>query len=328
MSSVDVIVPCYNYGRYLRQCVESVLTQEGVDVRVLIIDDASTDDSAEVATALAAQDPRVTFVRHPVNKGHIATYNEGIDWISADYYLLLSSDDYLVPFAFSRAVHVLDKHPEVGLVFGRAYELVDDEPIPQTAWAREAPYQIKTGLQFMEYSGPDNRVPTPTAVVRTRLQKRLGGYKHQLPHAGDMEMWLRLASYSDVGILMSYQAVQRKHSCNMSKQYVANNNLPDLQQRLEALNALASLSSDTVYDGSSLVEPFQHLLALRAVSYASGSFNLGDRQASEALLSFALNLSPRTVRTLPYLKLQFKRLLGRQISNVIRQAVAVGQLDQ
>ena len=48
MSRVDVIVPCYNYGRFLRECVESVLSQP-VDVRVLIIDDASTDDTPQVA---------------------------------------------------------------------------------------------------------------------------------------------------------------------------------------------------------------------------------------------------------------------------------------
>ena len=54
MPSVDVIVPCYNYGRFLRECVESVLDQDGVDVRVLIIDDASADDTPDVGRALAA----------------------------------------------------------------------------------------------------------------------------------------------------------------------------------------------------------------------------------------------------------------------------------
>ena len=53
MNSVDVIVPCYRYGRFLRECVESVLTQKGVDVRVLIIDDASPDNSGDVGTELS-----------------------------------------------------------------------------------------------------------------------------------------------------------------------------------------------------------------------------------------------------------------------------------
>ena len=59
MKSVDVVIPNYNYGRYLRACVDSVLSQDVEKLRVLIIDNASTDDSPEVARELAAMDPRV-----------------------------------------------------------------------------------------------------------------------------------------------------------------------------------------------------------------------------------------------------------------------------
>ena len=88
MSSVDVIVPCYRYGHFLRECVESVLSQAVENVRILIIDDASPDNTAEVAADLVREDSRVTFVRHTINKEHIATYNEGIEWASVDYMLL------------------------------------------------------------------------------------------------------------------------------------------------------------------------------------------------------------------------------------------------
>src|SRR5271167_2052829 len=86
MGTVDVVVPCYNYARYLRDCVQSVLSQTGVAVRVLVIDDASPDNTLQVGQDLAASDPRVEFRRHAVNKGHIATYNEGLlDWSTAEY---------------------------------------------------------------------------------------------------------------------------------------------------------------------------------------------------------------------------------------------------
>src|SRR5262245_8621798 len=101
MPSVDVFVPCYNYGRFLRECVGSVLAQPGVEVRVLILDDCSTDDSAEVGRALAASDPRVEYRRHATNRGHIATYNEGIDWAAADCTMLLSADDLLTQGALT-----------------------------------------------------------------------------------------------------------------------------------------------------------------------------------------------------------------------------------
>ena len=89
MSSLDVYIPCYCYGHFLRECVQSVLSQSIQDVRVLIIDDASPDDSAEVAASLARQDSRLELRRHAVNQGHIRTYNEGLEWATGDYTLLL-----------------------------------------------------------------------------------------------------------------------------------------------------------------------------------------------------------------------------------------------
>src|SRR5690242_1270133 len=95
MSSVNVVIPCYNYGHFLEQAVGSVLDDQGdVDVRVLIIDDASPDGSGEVALQIAARDPRVEAVVHTTNIGHIATYNEGLlGWADGDYCMLLSADD-------------------------------------------------------------------------------------------------------------------------------------------------------------------------------------------------------------------------------------------
>ena len=74
-TSFSVVVPCYNYARYLKACVESILCQ-GVKVQVIVIDDCSTDDTPAVGAALA-KDPRVTFLRHEVNQGHIKNLQRG-----------------------------------------------------------------------------------------------------------------------------------------------------------------------------------------------------------------------------------------------------------
>ena len=63
MSTVDVIIPCYRYGHFLRECVDSVLTQAGVGVRILIINDASPDNTGEVAAELAKGDTRIKIGR-------------------------------------------------------------------------------------------------------------------------------------------------------------------------------------------------------------------------------------------------------------------------
>ena len=79
---VSVVVPCYNYGRYLEECVASIVGQEGVQTEVLVIDDCSTDDSLALAHEVAARHPEVEVRHHAVNRGHIATYNEGLlEWV-------------------------------------------------------------------------------------------------------------------------------------------------------------------------------------------------------------------------------------------------------
>ena len=132
MSRVDVVVPCYNYGKFLADCVAGALDdQPGTDVRVLIIDDASQDDSAEIAQKLAATDDRVDVIVHPVNRGHIATFNEGLlDWADGDYCILISADDKLTPGALRRAADLMDAHPEVGFVYGNVVGFRDGEELP------------------------------------------------------------------------------------------------------------------------------------------------------------------------------------------------------
>src|SRR3954452_12366736 len=129
--TVSVVIPCYRYGHFLERCVRSALDQEGVDVRVLIIDDASPDDSAEVALRLAAADARVEARVHEVNRGHIATYNEGLlDWADGDYSVLISADDLLTPGSLARATAVMEADPRIGFAYGHAAWWRDDQPLP------------------------------------------------------------------------------------------------------------------------------------------------------------------------------------------------------
>ena len=109
MASVDVIVPCYQYGHFLRDCAASVLTQDVSDLRLVIIDNASTDNTLEVAREIAAADRRVEVIAHGSNLGHLASFNEGIDRASANYFLILCADDLLAPGALVRAVSIMER---------------------------------------------------------------------------------------------------------------------------------------------------------------------------------------------------------------------------
>lgn len=316
MSSVDVIVPCYRYGRFLRECVDSILSQSHRDVRVLILDDASPDETAEVARRLADEDSRVTARTHAENKGHIATYNEGIEWASGDHLLLLSADDYLLPGALERAVTVLDAYPEVGFVFGRAMEMAADgersQSEPFFKDGRKAPQiAILDGAEFIRLSGARNLVPTPTVVVRTALQKKVGGYRPELPHSGDMELWFRLAANGAVGVLEATQAVYRLHASNMSHEYNQQNRLPDLRQRKAAIDLFMETSGGGMSNADDMHRRMLKALARDAVGYASAAFNRDEMALSGELARYATTLSPDIRNSLPWFKFSCKKLLGQ-----------------
>jgi hypothetical protein len=324
MRTVDVVIPCYKYARYLRECVQSVLSQSAVTVRVLVIDDASPDDTAQVGQALAASDSRVEFRRHAVNKGHIATYNEGIEWASADYMLILSADDYLLPGSLSRAVRLMDAHPEVGFVFGKAIE-IDDHGTPPgpTSMTDEAQWRVLTGLEFIDLNGSGNIVPTPTAVVRAQLQKRVGGYRAELPHSGDMEMWLRLAAHASVGIVGAFQAVYRRHRCNMSLAYYrTEGSLPDLQARKAALDFFFQTCGSVAPDTEQLRRRLFWALSCEAIGLASTALNEGKTEVSERLTGFALQLCPDIKKSFPWAKLACKRHTPDAVWRALQPSVA------
>ena len=120
---VSFIVPCYNYGRYLPQCVESILSQEGEwRIEVLLIDDASTDDSWDVMQRYAEQ---ARVVRNERNLGHAATLAKGLQAVRGEFVARIDPDDRLRPDFLRRTVPILRRHDEVGLVYGDVC-LIDD----------------------------------------------------------------------------------------------------------------------------------------------------------------------------------------------------------
>src|SRR5882672_12663621 len=214
---VSVVVPCYNYGHYLEGCVGSVLSQEGVDVDVLIVDDASPDGSVEVAKGIAERDERVRVLAHERNCGHIATYNEGLALCRGDYTVLLSADDLLVPGALARAAAVFARYPEVGFVYGRTVYFTDSPlPAPGTSTGQHV---VWDGIAWARSRCEIGRggIVSPEVVVRTELQQEVGGYRPELPHSGDTEMWLRFALRADVAYVDADHAYYRMHAASMSK---------------------------------------------------------------------------------------------------------------
>jgi hypothetical protein len=322
MSRVDVFVPCYRYGRFLETCVQSILSQEGVDVRVLILDDASPDETETVGRRLERADPRVEYRRHAVNHGHIATYNEGIAWATADYVQLLSADDALTPGSLRRITRVMDAHPDVTLGYGRDVPFTSDTPPPCPADSGAiSGFDIFDYRRFLQMSCDLCHTPiqAPTAVVRNATQQAVGGFRPEHPHSGDTEIWLRLAARGRVAVVDADQAFRRLHPASMSCEYSL---LGRLQEHKRAF--------DTHFEEDC---PLPDAVRFRARLYAalgaqafwlgSRAFDHGDEQVCDAALQFAASVEPALPASHSWRRLALKRRLGARAWSMLRPLSAL-----
>ena len=150
---LSVIIPCYNYGRYLQDAVHSLIGgetslgtwhggQAGAGVlEIIIVDDASTDDSAEIALGLAASDDRISFVRHLENQGTAGSYNTGIEASIGNFVTVLSADDMREPGSLVALLRACDS--KRGAV---AYDDIRDFADGQRLGVRNLPGYSKRGV--------------------------------------------------------------------------------------------------------------------------------------------------------------------------------------
>ena len=317
MSTVDIVVPCYNYARYLPGCIHSILSQASVDVRVLIIDDASTDDTKQVGTDLAASDARVEFRRHEKNKGHIATYNEGLlGWSTSEYVVLISADDMLTPGSLDRATQIMNADKAVGLVYGRPFYFQDENQLKR-AGTRQRGVTRWSGMEWLEgrCRAGHNVISSPEVVVRGSIQRQVGGYRPELPHVADFEMWMRIAAVSDVAYVRGVpQAFYRRHGAAMT---MARTKFIDLDERRAAFNIFFEQHRGVIAGAQRLHDLARRALAREALWRACRAYDLNrvEEAGARELVDFAAATCP-DVSSLPeHAALRRRQRLGAVVCN-------------
>jgi glycosyltransferase involved in cell wall biosynthesis len=297
-------------------------------VRVLIIDDASPDDSAQVAKEIASRRDQVEVIVHDVNRGNIATFNEGLlEWADGDYCTLISADDRATPGSLARAGDLLDAHPEVGMVYGRAMWVEDGAPLPPARTTVRG-WSVWSGQEWLEhlFRHAENPLTTPEVVVRTSLQHQVGGYDPQLPKAADMELFMRLAAHAGVGFIRGVdQAYYRRHDTNMSKSVTA---LMDLRQRRSVFEVVLQRYGDRIEETGRLSDMVHRQLGREALWAAGRVYGRGPLRESDLgrrllgggayeaeqdvdeLLQFAFDCWPGVASTRLYRTLNARKHLG------------------
>ena len=208
---VSVIIPCYNQAKFLGEAIESVLKQNYRRLEVIVIDDGSTDGTAEVA------DRYSDVIRiSQENRGLAAARNRGLSQSTGDYLVFLDADDRLLPEALAVGVRSLDTHPECAFVYGRSrWVSVDGAPVP-------APPQYSMGEEPYRSLLERNCVwGCMTVMFRRSVLEAVSGFDASLASAEDSDLYLRIARKFPVYFHGTVVAEYRRHEANMSKNAAA-----------------------------------------------------------------------------------------------------------
>jgi glycosyltransferase involved in cell wall biosynthesis len=189
---VSIIIPCHNYGKYLTECINSILVQTYTSWEAIIINDGSTDNTHEVALNLIKKHPN-----HPIRyimqecHGIVQPRNRGVTLARGEFILPLDADDIIAPEFLNKTVSTLLKHPEFGYVstkalfFGTINSIWPSEPFN---WIN----QLVTNQQ------------TNSTLYRKLMWKDIGGYSEKMIHGYmDWEFWIRATKNGWIGTQIS-----------------------------------------------------------------------------------------------------------------------------
>ena len=191
MAKVSLIIPTFNRPHFLPRCVESA-QRAGSSVEVIVVDDASTDETASVCQTLRD----IKYVRLDSNRGVAGARNEGVRASTGEYIGFLDDDDLRLPNSIDAQVSLLEAHPSAGMVYGRAL-YGDEECRPKGgAYPDECP-QGDIFWELMEW----NFIPCLTVVFRRACLERVGLLDESATGVDDWDLWVRLSElYPTVAI--------------------------------------------------------------------------------------------------------------------------------
>lgn len=219
MPSITVIVPNWNDARHLRRCLRSVLDQVAPPEELIVVDDASTDDSLDVIRSVIRGEGRARLFLNPVNIGSNRTVNESLSRANSDYVLLLSANDFVLPGIFSRARECLSRSPGAGLWSAMTW-LVDDEdrvlrlhPSPVVAW-RDAFIPPERSMHLAYHVG--NWFTGPTLIYHRDTLRSVGGFDPAYGAPSDFFTALTVASLRGASYSPEPFAGFRKHDGSYS----------------------------------------------------------------------------------------------------------------
>lgn len=220
---VSVCIPVYNGEKYLRQCINSILSQTYRDFELVIVNDNSSDGTKRVINTF--HDKRIKYYENKKNLGLVKNWNRCIDLSSGEYICIFHQDDVMEQDNLLKKVNILSSNKNVGMVYsdttiinsnsiqtgGHWFNLL----LPNTDFFR-------SGRSFFDLLFSNlNIICCPSVMTKREVYEGIGGFDTRLPLSVDMEMWLRISLFYDIAYLSEPLIKYRWHDDNVTHDFLA-----------------------------------------------------------------------------------------------------------
>jgi glycosyltransferase involved in cell wall biosynthesis len=204
---ISVLIPVYNTGKYLPQCLESVLNQTFTDFEIIAVDDGSNDNSLSILQEFSRKDPRIRVYPNETNRGVSYSLNRALQYAAAPLIARVDSDDVMIKERFEKQYAYLQAHPECIVLGGQAIYINEQGELGGSSTFPLTDEKIKHS--FFNFQA----IADPTVMMnRARIPQEVFYFKEDLISSEGLDLYFRLMEYgkfanlSDVLILYRQRA--------------------------------------------------------------------------------------------------------------------------
>ena len=314
MPKVSVCIPTHNTGRHLGDAVGSVLKQTFTDFELIICDNSSTDNTPTICQSYT--DARLRYVHYDQYVGQGGNWNRCLELSRGQYVVLLHADDMLLPAFLTRAVAVLDAHPEVGLVHCAAkhFDETGDVLYLQKRYDDD---RVESGEVLLREIFMNGCVICPAGVmVRQSVYKDVGCFTEKVRWGIDQHMWARIALRYNTAYIAEPMALYRQHAQSGTSEVLAtaSNGLDDLWVTKDIFSKIPEERKDL----HALRRQAIYQVAHRAWCMAESMSRSGHIKAARLGVWRAVQVSPRMLLQAKVWGLWFASFFGHKYFERLR----------
>jgi glycosyltransferase involved in cell wall biosynthesis len=281
----SVMIPTYNCAHYLRQTLDSVLSQDlgPEQMQIAVVDDHSTQDDPRLVVEEMGKG-RVQFYRQSQNIGAQANFTSCIENSRGQWVHILHGDDAVKLGFYKLFYQVIQQHPELGAVFCDPVFIDEDGNLKTTGISSLELEPSGCPNNWLKRIATQSLIRTPTIVVKRDVYEAIGGFHPQLFHAADWEMWIRISAHYPVWYVSNALAYYREHShSDTSRLERSGQGVADSRKAVEIANAYLPIDR-----AREILFEAKKRLAMDSVTRAKRFIKQDDFEAAQAQIREAI----------------------------------------